>query len=80
MLSEQLSIPEALEKQLVEAGLLKYIVEYFLSEENLQLESAIDVVLKYHPESVRSLIDQDLRTFVFLMKIFEESLLINQNL
>ena len=52
LISEKVEILEVIEDEIVNAGLIKQLVEYYLNRVNLQLEKAIDVIRRNLPKSV----------------------------
>lgn len=60
LISQKIPLPDGLEQEIVKEGHIKYLLEFYLSETNVQPEMALDMVLKNLPKSVQTLADLDL--------------------
>jgi hypothetical protein len=56
-----------LEKQIVNSGQAKFLLEFYLSEENFQLLKALNLVAS-HPRFLEQIVDLDLQLLVYLLQ------------
>ena len=55
-------------------GQIRFLLEFYLSDTNLQLERAIDLVKNNLPQSVQTLADLDIQLVVLFLQTLDESL------
>lgn len=64
-----LKMPAVLEKELMERGQIKSIVEAYLSSihETFDLEAVVDLIRRYSPDAINTLAESSLNLLVLLM-------------
>ena len=72
--AEILDVPLILENAIVKEGQIRFLLEFYLSDTNLQLERAIDLVKNNLPQSVQTLADLDIQLVVLFLQTLDESL------
>ena len=72
--AEILDVPLILENTIVKEGQIRFLLEFYLSDANLQLERAIDLVRNNLPQSVQTLADLDIQVLVLFLQTLDESL------
>ena len=72
--AEILDVPLILENAIVQEGQIRFLLEFYLTETNLQLERAIDLVRNNLPNSVETLADLDIQLLVLFLQTLDESL------
>ena len=72
--AEILDVPLILENTIVKEGQIRFLLEFYLSDANLQLERAIDLVRNNLPQSVQTLADLDIQLLVLFLQTLDESL------
>jgi hypothetical protein len=71
---KEVALPALLQRQLIENGQLKFIVEYYLSEQTIDMEKVVDLISANLPQSIQEIADLDIQLAVLVLETFDDSL------